>query len=806
MTDAASERRKAAATRRAFVITGQVQGVGFRPAVFRMAEQWGLSGFVRNTAHGVELEAQGAWDAIEGFTARFHEQLAEFAPMARVEKFSFSEAAPRFDECGFAIIKSETGPERDALISPDMAPCPECVADILDASGRRYHYPFANCTNCGPRYTIIRDIPYDRAATTMACFPMCAECAEEFENPLNRRFHAQPNACSACGPHIWLTDDAGRLLAEGEPGLDALAAMLLQGKIAAIKGLGGFHLACDACDEKAVALLRKRKSRPAKPFAVMARDSREAALLALFGKEEQALLESPAAPIVLCRKRNDAPVCSLIAPDTDRIGLMLPSTPLHHLLFDRLASLAPGRPLALIMTSGNKSGLPIALGNREALRDLAGLADCFLLHDRDILIRVDDSVVRRLPGGAGTELFRRARGYVPRPIAFGGPSPDVSVMAFGAELKNTICLTRKRDAFISQHIGDLSSFAAYAFLCEMTAHFPKILAIRPDAVVCDLHPDYPSAILAHELAAKYDIPLFSMQHHAAHAYSVLAEHKRMEKTLGLALDGAGLGHDHTIWGGELLLVDPECPQPDCVRLGHIASMPLPGGDAAAREPWRMTLALLHAIGEPMDAVLASWGQKAPSASDAALLTAMLNKDALCPRATSCGRLFDAVFGLLAGEAGALAQEYEGQAAIRLETLMSNAMRSHAVREWNRPPGLLQDAEGRHVLDTLALFRQAFMDWKQGTAPELISLRFHAGLTEGLARLAMAGAEDTGVKTVALSGGVLQNSYIRTALPRRLCELGLSPLLPLEAPANDGGLSLGQAFWGVRILASTRGSR
>ena len=802
MTDM-NRKKRATRTRRAFVIAGQVQGVGFRPAVFRMAAQWGLSGFVRNTAHGVELEAQGPEAAVEGFTTGFQARLAELAPMARVEDFSFSDIPPRFDERGFAIIQSEAGPERDALISPDIATCPACLADILNPSGRRYHYPFANCANCGPRYTIIRDVPYDRSATTMACFPLCPDCAEEFGNPLDRRFHAQPNACPTCGPRVRLADETGNFLAEGDAALDALAAMLLEGKIAAIKGLGGFHLACDARSDEAAALLRARKSRPAKPFAVMVRDCRDAARLALVSPEEKALLESPAAPIVLCRKKEGTPVSALVAPDTVNMGLMLPSTPLHHLLFDRMARIAPDRMPVLIMTSGNRSGSPIALGNREALRDLAGLADCFLLHNRDILIRVDDSVVRRLPGGSGTEFFRRARGYVPRPVVLGPAAlSGPSVLALGAELKSAICLTRKNSAFVSQHIGDLESLATYDFLREIIDHFPKILSARPDVLVRDLHPDYRSSVLAREIAAQRGVPLLSMQHHAAHIYSVLAAHNRVEKTLGLALDGTGLGHDGTVWGAELLLVDPERPNPDCVRLGHIMPMPLPGGDAAARDPRRMTLALLRGIREPADAVLASWGRNAPSGPETTLLQAMLEKNIRCPRATSCGRLFDAVFGLIGGEAGAIEREYEGQAAVRLETLMIRALDSGFgdAQAYACP---LCRADGRHVLDTLELFRRAFTDWKQGVAPELISLRFHSGLVAGLARLAKAGAMDTGVKSVALSGGVLQNGYIRTELPRRLADFGLQPLLPLEVPANDGGLSLGQAFWGLRVLAAGR---
>lgn len=789
--------------RRSFVITGLVQGVGFRPAVFRMAEQWGVTGFVRNTAYGVELEIQGTLDKIERFTAQFTHRLTELAPLARIEVIRVSDIPICSSEHCFSIIQSEAGPERDALISPDIATCHACLREILDPSDRRYHYPFANCTNCGPRYTIIRDIPYDRAFTTMACFPMCPECSKEFVDPLNRRFHAQPNACPVCGPHIWLTGDSGEVLARGDAGIDILVSKLLAGNIAAIKGLGGFHLACDAYSEHAVALLRTRKSRPAKPFAVMVSDSRAAEQVALLSEKERELLESPAAPIVLCRKVQNTPLCTLVAPDTESIGLMLPSTPVHHLLFDRLARLAPDRFPALIMTSGNKNGAPIAIGNREALRDLAGLADVFLLHDRDILNRIDDSVVRSIPNGNGTEWFRRARGYVPRPIAL---CPEVafesSVMAVGAELKSTICLTRKNFAFVSQHIGDLDSLAAHDFFREVVDQFPKIFAVNPDMIVRDLHPDYHSSVWASEIAAQQGIPLLCMQHHAAHIYSVLAEHHRLERTLGLALDGTGLGHDRTIWGGELLLVEPEHPQPDCIRIGHIAPMPLPGGDAAAREPWRMTLALLHSIDASADAVVRSWKQNAPAEEATSLLWAMLKNNIRCLRATSCGRLFDAVYGLLAGEAGALVQEYEGQAPIRLESLMQQSDAGSApaceIKVYACP---LRYVGGHYILDTIALFRQVVEDWKHGVPPGVISLRFHAGLVDGLACLVKAGAQHTGIKTVALSGGVLQNSYIRLQLPQKLFDFGLQPLLPLEVPANDGGISLGQAFWGLQVLAS-----
>lgn len=803
MTSTTLKQSKIPKARRAFVITGQVQGVGFRPAVYRMAEQWGLSGFVRNTTHGVELEAQGSKEALTDFTVQFQTCLAALAPMARIELFSFSDITPHLEEHEFVIVQSEAGPERDTLISPDIATCPACLADILTPSGRRYHYPFANCTNCGPRYTIIRDIPYDRPATTMACFPLCPKCAEEFKNPQDRRFHAQPNACPVCGPHIYLTDETGTILAEKDAALDRLTAMLLEGKIAAIKGLGGFHLSCVAQYDSTVTMLRKRKYRPNKPFAVMVRNSDDASRLALLTPEEKTLLENPAAPIVLCRKKPDSPVSAFIAPDTGNIGLMLPSTPLHHLLFNRLASAVPNRIPALVMTSGNKSGFPIAQGNREALRALAGLADCFLLHNRDIVIRIDDSVVRQLPGENGIEFFRRARGYTPRPIVFKeNDSAAPSILALGAELKNTICLTRKNAAFVSQHIGDLESLAVQDFFRKTINHFLKIFATKPDSLVCDLHPDYHSSVLAREIAAKHSIPLLSVQHHAAHIYSVLAEHNRMEKTLGLALDGTGLGHDRTIWGGELLLVDPQHPEPDCRRLGHIMPMPLPGGDAAAREPWRMTLAFLHRIKEPAKDVLAAWGKNAPSAPNVALLQAMLEKNIQCPKATSCGRLFDAVFGLLGAEAGGAAQEYEGQAAVCLETLMRTVQTADPNKAcvYAFP---LRYSDGQHVLDTVELFRQIFTDWKRGTPPELISWRFHVSLTKGLASLAKAGAVDAGIKTVALSGGVLQNSHIRMQLPRLLLEMGLNPLLPLEVPANDGGLSLGQAFWGLQVLKDRR---
>lgn len=797
--------------RHIYTVTGQVQGVGFRPFIFREAAALKLTGCVGNTPDGVRIEVQGETEALARFRS-FPERLPALARIAslRVER------APLQEEAGFVIQSSAQGGHRghSVLVSPDMAPCEDCLKDMADSENRRFGYAFTNCTNCGPRYTITRSIPYDRPVTSMACFPFCPDCAEEYHAPANRRFHAQPDACPVCGPMLWLEGplpphpgqrpenaEEARLYEErrkryalpqdavlGKASVPLLLQALKLGRIAAVRGLGGFHLVCDALNAGAVAELRRRKRRPHKALAVMVPDLETAARFAVLSEDARARLTSPQRPIVICPRRRDSALPPLLAPDSRDIGLMLPSTPLHHLLFHpEWVKGQPGDALsALVMTSGNPPGAPLCLGNREAGERLTGIADLFLCHDRDILVRVDDSVVfpaRPLPSGteAPALMVRRARGFVPSPLTpscLNGLPPQDSVFAAGAELKHSFALSRGSELFLSQHIGDLSRPGCLDFFQETLKHLLRLLEVHPRLAVRDLHPDYASSRLAEAFAKARGIPVLCLQHHAAHICAVMAEHGLSEPVLGLALDGSGLGEDGTIWGGELLLVEPG----HWKRLGRFSPFDLPGGEAAIRSPWRTAESLWLAAGLPE--VERPWsGERAALLP---MLDEMLKRRVRCVPTSSCGRLFDAVSALC----GACFDiSFEGQAAIRLEALQDwNASGAYQLPVIERG-GLLE-------ADALALFREAAADRFQ---PAVLSRRFHRGLSLGLARWARMAADSTGITRVALAGGVLNNAALRGELPRDLRALGLQPLLPSSFTAGDGSISLGQAFWGALSL-------
>ena len=841
-----------------FVARGQVQGVGFRPFVFSLAREHALTGFVRNSPRGVVIEAQGEDGSLAAFAHALEHRLP---PLARLTGLAREECDVLADEADFAIVHSSAGSSHSVLISPDVCLCRDCLADMTNPANRRFRYPFTNCTNCGPRYSITRSIPYDRACTSMACFPLCPDCQAEYDNPADRRFHAQPNACPVCGPEVWFVAGPAEqglpkqdnTAATGAPGentsgahprgdaaLRALAAFLAEGGIAAIKGLGGFHLACDAGRDPAVAALRRRKNRPHKPFAVMAATLEDARRIAALGEEEEALLASPAHPVVICPLLPSASgnaVSSLISPDTAGIGLMLPYTPLHRVLLDYFADelrrKGVNRPAVLVMTSGNPGGEPICLGNREALAGLGGMADAFLFHNRDILIRVDDSVVRPLPGGE-TLVYRRARGYVPGPVRLDSPDDATTdspvVLGVGAELKNTLCLTKGGDAFVSQHIGDMSTLDTAAFHREIREHLGALLKVRPRAVVRDRHPDYLSSDLAERFAEEAGIPVLQLQHHFAHAHAVLAENRHQGPALVLALDGTGLGEDGGLWGGEVLFVDSSGPgAPAHARLAHCSPLALPGGEAAIREPWRIAHALLLRLGllraadsgpiagalpgaaagcsssDPAGSSLSSFTLPwLPEYADAArLLPRMLERGINTPRSTSCGRLFDAVSALL-GLCNATT--YEGQAAIRLEeTQGPEAEYGGPAGEFRYPcpfgpseidPGLLQ-------LDTLGLFASVWADRQRGTAVPVIARRFHASLAAGLAELAARLAAGRDIRHVGLSGGCFQNVTLTLSLADALEKKGLIPLLHRELPPGDGCISLGQAVWGRMVVRANQ---
>ncbi|WP_031386376.1 carbamoyltransferase HypF [Desulfonatronum thiodismutans] len=773
-------------TRHRLVATGQVQGVGFRPTVYKLALEAGLTGFVRNAPEGVLIEVQGPDFAASSFSDRLRQSLP---PLARITALETERIAPQPEEADFRILQSTAGEGHQVLISPDTATCEDCLRELFDPRDRRYRYPFINCTNCGPRLTITRSIPYDRPMTSMACFPQCPDCLREYEDPLDRRFHAQPNCCPACGPRVWLSSPSGERLAEGGSAMSAAAAALAAGKILAVKGLGGFHLVCDAGDDAAVAELRRRKQRWEKPLAVVAPDLETALRVVEADPAEREFLLSAQRPIVLLPRLTSAAGPTLskhLAPDTDRLGLMLPYTPLHHVLLDAFREAVGAKRLSiLVATSGNLSSEPIALGNREALERLAPLADLFLLHDRDILIRCDDSVLRVNGKTKRPELFRRARGYTPSPIFLnrGGPC----VLGLGPELKATICLTKGDQAFISQHVGDLTNLETYAFYQDTIRHMRTILRVQPELLVADQHPDYMSTGHGKDLSEQQGVPLAQVQHHVAHILAVLAENRHEEPSLGLALDGAGLGTNRTIWGGEALLVDPR--NGEFSRAAHFTPVVQPGGEAAAREPWRMARSYLWSIGitAPENR---PWPWLVEHAQADAFVGTMLLKGINCPTTTSCGRLFDAVAGLL-GLKHVMA--YEGQAAILLE-------RAQHLDDQSAPYAcpVLADCDPVQ-LDTLLLFRQVHADWEAGKPVGTISRRFHLGLIRGLAELAALLAEQSGTRTVGLSGGVMQNATLSTLLPQALSRRGLTPLTHAHLPPNDACISLGQAIYG-KILS------
>lgn len=769
------------------MVQGQVQGVGFRPFVWRLANEEKLAGFVRNTSGGVRIEVQGPARDVARFGRRLTSELPPLAKITKLEKFP---APLANDAKSFEIGESQGHAGQNVLVSPDVAVCADCLADIREPGNPRYNYAFANCTNCGPRFSITKAIPYDRRSTTMGCFELCPLCKREYTDPANRRFHAQPIACPVCGPKIWFVarEDAKRqaTLPDAENCRGAIAktgALLLSGGIVAIRGLGGFQLACNARSSAAVTELRKRKQRPHKALAVMARDLETVKRFCEIAPGHERLLAGNRKPITLCPLKPDAPLAPELAPDTLNLGVMLPYTPLHALLLDWLAANGPNEPI-LVMTSANPQGEPITLGNREALARLARLADAWLLHDRDILCRVDDSVAA--VQDCGPLFLRRARGYVPEPVQIGIDGP--TVLGTGGLLKATFCLTRGKEAFLGQHIGDLDSPANMGFYEESLAHLQKLLEVKPAAVVHDLHPDFASTHFARALAGKRNIPAIPLQHHAAHAVACLADNNCYEPALALCLDGSGLGTDGAIWGGELLHVD--LARAEWRRLGSLAPFPLPGGEAAIREPWRIATALAWRSGTEI-------AQKDINEPARSAVLEMLKLNVNCPLTTSCGRLFDGAASL----SGLCRQiTYEGQAAMRLEKAAQLWLRKHKETESPRFEQIdLKETDGLWQLDGSAIFAEAFQMLATGENVGAIAYAFHDALARGFADMAKAASLKTGVEKVALSGGVMQNSIMARLLPRRLRGAGLEPLAHRQTPPGDGGISLGQAVWGASAL-------
>jgi hydrogenase maturation protein HypF len=750
-------------------VQGIVQGVGFRPFVYSLAQRLALKGWVRNTAAGVELELEGSPAALQAFMQALR---SEAPPLASIDEVTYQERQPN-GSASFEIVHSENLPGAFQPVSPDVALCPDCLRELLDPSDRRFRYPFINCTNCGPRFTIIEDVPYDRPSTTMAPFEMCPECAAEYQDPQDRRFHAQPVACPSCGPHIWL-EAGGSVSSEREAALQAARRRLADGEVLAVKGLGGFHLACDAANERAVLELRRRKLRVDKPFAVMMPDLEAVERHCLLTQAERRELLSRQRPIVILERRPDSPLAAAVAPGQNSLGVMLPYTPLHVLLLERQAPF----PDALVMTSGNLSEEPIASSNEDARQRLGPLADAFLLNDRDIHIRCDDSVVRLVLDQVYP--VRRSRGFAPQPIHLNWQAPPL--LAAGAELKNTFCLTRGRYAFLSHHIGDLENYETLQAFESGIAHFERLFRIRPEAVAYDLHPDYLATRYALQRAASEGLPAIGVQHHHAHVAAAMCEHglSGEQPVIGVAFDGTGYGDDGAIWGGEILVADYGGYQ----RPLHLAYSRMPGGEAAVRNIWRLALAVLDQAGLPWDEGLPP--VQATTESERRIVRQQLDLGLNSPQTSSIGRLFDAVAAL-----SGLRQSvnYEAQAAIELEASV-DPDESGAY-----PFGM----EGM-VLDPSPMIHALVDDVRGQLPPGRMAARFHNGLADLVLQACRQIRSTYGLRVVALSGGVWQNLVLLERTLAGLRRADFEVLLHRQVPTNDGGLALGQAAIARQRLA------
>ena len=750
-------------------VRGIVQGVGFRPFVYRLAHKFSLTGTVANNSDGVHIQVAGPSSAIDRFILALK---SEAPPVARIVHLDLQPMDQAIETASFRIIPSGSTARPSTQIAPDIAICPDCLAEISDPANRRFGYPFTNCTNCGPRFTIVERIPYDRPNTSMRAFAMCEACSREYHDPLDRRFHAQPNACPECGPSLSWHGQSGQRIS-GDC-LAQAACQLAQGKVVAIKGLGGFHLAADAGNEAAVAALRQRKRRPGKPLAVMVRDLAAVRAICQLSDQEAALLTSPEHPIVLLDRKQRGGLAQGIAPGLDVLGVMLPYTPLHVLLLSQ-----PQSPPALVMTSGNRSEEPICTKNDEALRRLDGIADYFLLHNRDIVTRADDSVVRVLAGK--TRLLRRARGYSPVPLQL--HQPVAEVLACGAAMKNSVCLVRNQEAYISQHIGELTNPEAFDFFSESIEHLQNVLEMEPTRTACDQHPDYQST----RYAESRRLPCVRVQHHYAHTGAVMAEHGLDGPVLSVILDGTGYGTDGTVFGGELY----SAGRIGFTRLGRLGHLLLPGGDKAALEPWRMALSLVFAMKENGHSIKAVWPDTLdPVARESKdFIWQMLEKRLNSPRTSSCGRLFDAVSALLGL---CLISEYEGQAAMLLE---QQAMHAAGQERYPGYPVRIIDKDGMHIIDSTALGAELLLDLTAGAPIPVIAWRFHRWLADAFVTMLNTFKQRTGLSQVVLSGGCMQNKLLFETLVDQLERQGFAVFAGEMVPMNDGGIALGQAFIG-----------
>jgi hydrogenase maturation protein HypF len=758
--------------RRRLLVRGVVQGVGFRPYVYHLAERFDLTGFVRNTAVGVVIEIEGARDAIDGFEDALPR---DGPPLMRVVSVEATDLGVAGDDT-FVIRESEPGENAFAWVPSDIAVCAPCLTEMHDPSDRRYEYPFTNCTNCGPRYSIILDVPYDRAQTTMAGFARCEACRVEYENPRDRRFHAQPNACPNCGPHLWLTDNCGKdaPLLRPRAVLEAVVNILRNGGIIAWKGLGGYQLACDARNADAVGELRRRKHRNEKPFAVMVRDAFSAESLCEVSEQERAALSGPEKPIVLLQKRADAVIAPNVAPGNPSLGIMLPYTPMHELLF-RILEERCGHGAVLVMTSGNMSEEPIVMDESEAMEKLRSIADALVHHNRPIHTRVDDSVVRVVD--KEVLLLRRARGYTPSPLRIG--SGDAEVLACGAQQKSTFCLTKAGYGILSQHLGDLENYETLQFFEQTLERMQRLFQITPRTVAHDLHPDYISTRFAKKLEVERHI---GVQHHHAHIASCMAEHGLEGSVLGVAWDGTGYGLDGTIWGGEFLVANVG----DFERFAHLRNVWLAGGDAAVREPWRAARSYLHDAFDSAELGGLDFLDSAPKSS-VRTVDAMLQKRIQVFQTSSCGRLFDAVASLVG-----LHQRvsFEGQAATALEAVAESADGTYEFAI---------DGQSPAEVDMRPMMRQIVDEVRRGEPTSRISARFHNTLIAIVGDVCDRMRRSTGLERVCLSGGCFQNMRLLRGCLKTLRANGFHVYFQQQVPANDGGIAFGQAAIACELL-------
>ena len=748
--------------RKNVIIKGIVQGVGFRPFIHKLVQNYNLSGWVLNSNQGVEIEVEGKEEELNNFISDVKKKLP---PLARIEKVEVNQL-PLMGYKGFSIKKSMVKEEDSfVLVSPDISICEDCLQELFDPHNRRFRYPFINCTNCGPRFTIIKDIPYDRKKTTMNNFKMCSLCQGEYDDIEDRRYHAQPNACADCGPQISLYQNEIKL--EGIDPVEKAVKLLKEGKIGAIKGLGGFHLACDATNNKAVARLRRLKNREAKPFAIMSSDLEKIMQYCKLGEKEKEWLVNRARPIVLLQKKEDSLISPLVAPRNNYLGVMLPYTPLHYLLLKDNFT-------ALIMTSGNITDQPIIGDNLEALEKLDGIVDFFLSYNRDIFNRCDDSVIKIINND--NMFFRRSRGYVPHPIILDFKLKEV--LALGGELKNTISFSKENYIFLSQYLGDLKSVETLEFFKESIRSFKKMFRVKPEIIACDLHPDYLSTQYAEEIKIKKGLEVVKVQHHHAHIVSCMAENNVKEKVIGVAYDGTGYGDDGNVWGGEFLL----CDLKKYSRVGHLKYYPLPGGDKAIVEPWRMAYSYLYSIYGPRAKKIDIDFNRRMDYDKLSIIEKMIDKNINSPLTSSCGRLFDAASSLI-GIRDEIS--YEGQAAMELESFCASGIKERY--------NFCICKEGEEfIIDPQEIFIDIIKDLKEGIDKKVMAAKFHNTVSEFTVDLCGKIRENIGINEIALSGGVFQNKYLTEKVIFSLEDKGFKVYIQRKVPPNDGGISLGQA--------------